>query len=318
MSSVGALKLDEVGARCSINLHVLEMHPAHVAGHFVLHVLVHHRLEAGEFPLAFPVHSHVLNPHIFQPHFLARLQEKRRHSIVNDLQVAQRDVAHEGGAALVAQQEDAGAVAPQRAVLYDDVLHVVVRAPQVQPLHGDTVVVGPDKAIRDQHILRVAGVDPVVVLHPPAAQLHIAHGHIPAGVRHDGPMGRTPDRDPAHLDVCPGDADGEVVRPLAPLIIRPVQYSPPQDADIGPLRHNRPFDHRPTGQIDCLVVAHLHFAGLMKARAEIDYSRRAGFGHFRLHRVGKQQQRTFPAIGLDTDLARRSEGNGNRMFILHV
>ena len=72
---------------------------------------------------------------------------------MNDVEVAQRDVAHERRAALVAQQEDAGAIAPQDGVLHNDAFDIALGPAQLQTLHGDAVVVRADEAIGDQHVL---------------------------------------------------------------------------------------------------------------------------------------------------------------------
>ena len=63
-------------------------------------------------------------------------------------------------------------------------------AVEVQALQGHAVVVAADEAIGDEHVLRVARVDAVVVLHAPAAELHVADRDVPAVARDDGPVRR--------------------------------------------------------------------------------------------------------------------------------
>ena len=127
---VGAFELDQVLAGRAVDGDVAEPHVAHEAGHLLAHVLVDHRLQADELALAFPVQTHVLDGDVLQPHVLARFEQERRHGEVDDVQVAQRDLPHEGGAAFVAEQEDAGAVAPEHRVLDRDPLDVAVRRPR--------------------------------------------------------------------------------------------------------------------------------------------------------------------------------------------
>ena len=75
----------------------------------------------------------------------------------------------------VGEEEDAGPVAPENAVPHGDAAHGSIGPVEVpQSLERDAVVVGADEAIVDEHVLRVAGIDAIVVLHPAAQDLDVA------------------------------------------------------------------------------------------------------------------------------------------------
>ena len=71
--------------------------------------------------------AHVFDADVFQAHVFAGFEQKGRHREMNDVEVAQGQVAHEGRPAFVAEEENARSVAPQDAVLDRDALDVVVR-----------------------------------------------------------------------------------------------------------------------------------------------------------------------------------------------
>ena len=85
----------------------------------------------------------------------AGFEQKRRHGEVDHVQVAQRDLPHEGGAAFVAQQEGSGAIAPQHRVLDRDPFDVAVGGREVQALQRHAIVVAANEAVADQYVLRI-------------------------------------------------------------------------------------------------------------------------------------------------------------------
>ena len=185
---VGAFQLDEVGAGRAIDLHVLEVHVAHVAGHFVAHVLVDDRLEADQLALAFAVQPHILDDHVLQPHFLARLEQE---GVMEKWMMSRlrRVMSRMNGARLSWPSRKMRARSHQR-TQFSTVMRstLLLGALKSRPFSATQSSSRADEAIGDEHVLRVAGVDAVVVLHAGAAELHVAHGHMAAVARHDGPM----------------------------------------------------------------------------------------------------------------------------------
>src|SRR3990172_11716922 len=201
MFGVGAFYLDEALAWPPIHRNILEPDVADESGHFLAHILVHDGAQADELPLALAVYSDVLDCNIFEAHILARLEEKRRHTEMDNVEVAQGDIAHVSGPALVAEQEYPRPVATEDRILHRDSLDVAVPAAEIEALEGDAIVVAADEAIRYQHILGVARVDAVVVLDAGVAELDVADSHPAAVPGHDGPMGRAAKRNVADFDV---------------------------------------------------------------------------------------------------------------------
>src|ERR1035437_5268849 len=205
----------------------------------------------------------------------------------------------------MAQQEDAGAIAPEDAVLVGQSLNMIVRRVQLQALHGDAVVVTADETIGDQHVLGVARIDAVIVLHARAADLHVAHGYVAAVAGNEGPMRCAADGDAAHLDV--GAATGNYKRrgAFAPLPIRAVENAAPENTDVLAFRHNASFDHGAACQIKRLVVGKRNLGRLMNAGAEVDqaWSGLAGARGMFLDGAGKQEQGTLLPVGLDAQFA---------------
>ena len=241
--------LHEILAAVAFDRDVAEPDVADESGDLLSHVLVHHRAQTNELPLAFAVHPNVFHRDVLQPHVLARLEQERRHGEVGDVEIPQRDVAHEGGTALVPEQEDAGAVAPEDRIFHGDPLHVAVRSLEIETLQRDAVVVAPDEAVGNQHILGVARVDAVVVLDAGVAQLDVSDRHVPAALGDDGPVRGAAQRDVANLDVAAvANRDQIAHRALAPLPIGAVEDTATADPNVRSLhQHFRLYD-RPAGQ----------------------------------------------------------------------
>ena len=139
------------------------------------------------------------------------------------VEVAQLNISHVCGSAFVAEEEDAGSVAPEDRVLDRDSLDVAVFAAEIEALEGDAIVVAADEAIGNQDILRVSWIYAIIVLDSGIAELDVANGHAPTVLRHYGPMRRAAERNAADFDVgavanCNQVAD----RALSPLEVRAV------------------------------------------------------------------------------------------------
>ncbi len=84
---------------------------------------------------------------------------------MNDIQVPEANVAHELCPALMAKQENPRTVTPESAILDRDALDIAVRGSELQAFEGDAVVIAADEAVGNKDVLRVAGVDAVIVLY---------------------------------------------------------------------------------------------------------------------------------------------------------
>ena len=89
MFGVGPLYLDEVLAGAAIERNVFESDITDESGHFLAHILIDDRAQADELPLALTVDSDVFDRDVFEAHVLARLEKKRRHREMDDVEVAQ-------------------------------------------------------------------------------------------------------------------------------------------------------------------------------------------------------------------------------------
>ena len=107
---------------------------------------------------------------------------------MDDVQVAEGHISHVLGPTFVAQQEHAGTVAPKDAVLDRDPLDVAVGGLEIEALQRDAVIVAADETIGNQHILGIARIDAVVILHAGIAQFHVTNGNMSTAPRHDRPV----------------------------------------------------------------------------------------------------------------------------------
>ena len=316
MFGVGSLYLDEVFAGPAIECDVFESDVADESGHFVAHVLVHYGTQADEFSLALAVHSDVFDCDVFEAHVLARLEQEWRHCEMYYVEVAQLNIAHVRGSALVAEEEDAGAVAPENRVLDRDSLDVAVFAAEVEALEGDAIVVAADEAIGYQDILGVAGIYAVVVLDAGVAELDVADRHAPTALGHYGPMRRAAKRDAADFDVgAVANRDQVADGALSPLPVRAIQDAASVDADVIALDEDLGLYYGASGEVKRLIAFEGYLFRLVQSWAEVDNVLIARFGCIRLQRICKQQQRPFFAVRLDAELARPIQGQGQRIVI---
>ena len=167
------------------------------------------------------------------------------------------------------------------AVLDGDPLDVVVGPAEVEPLQGHAVVVAADEAVGDQHVLRVAGIDAVVVLHAGAADLDVADGHVPAVPRHDRPVRRAADGDARDLDVrAVANRDQVADGPFAPLPVGAVQDAAPADADVLAFRQDAAFTTAPPARYSVWLLSSVDLLRLVDAGTEVDHVRdRPASGH---------------------------------------
>src|SRR5260221_13528346 len=103
MFLVCTANLNSVRARLARNIQLSETNIADISRDLVAHVLVHDWLETNQLALAFAVNPHIFDDHIFQSHFLSRLEQKGGHGEMDDVQVPQCDPAHKWRSALVTQ-----------------------------------------------------------------------------------------------------------------------------------------------------------------------------------------------------------------------
>src|ERR1051326_8314627 len=148
---------------------------------------------------------------------------------MDNFQVAQCDLAHEWGPAFVAQKKDACAITPQRAILDSDALDIAGR---VQSLESHTIIIGSNEAIGNEHVLRVAGIDAIIILHSGAAQLHVANNYLPAIAWHDGPVPGSTNRNAADFDVGAADRHHKRCWALGPFPVGSIQDPAALDANI--------------------------------------------------------------------------------------
>src|SRR5581483_9982626 len=103
MLLVGTANLNQVRSSFARNTQISKTNIADVSGDFVVHILVHDWLETNQLFLTFTVNSHIFYQYILQSHFPSRLEQKRGHGEMDDVQVAQRDPPHKGRSAFVTQ-----------------------------------------------------------------------------------------------------------------------------------------------------------------------------------------------------------------------
>ena len=140
---------------------------------------------------------------------------------MDDVRVSQRDVTHELGTTLMAEQKDAGPIAPENGVLHGDSLNIAVCALKVEALKGYTVIVAAHEAIGNQHVLRVAWINSVIVLYPRVAKLHISDCYPLTVPRYDSPMGGASQCDTIYFNVGTVANRNQVThRAFSPLPVR--------------------------------------------------------------------------------------------------
>jgi hypothetical protein len=67
--------------------------------------------------------------------------------------------------------------------------NVAVWRTKIESLKSNTIIIAPDEAVSDQHILGIAWIDAIIVLNAGITKLHIPDCYLLAVLRYDGPMG---------------------------------------------------------------------------------------------------------------------------------
>ena len=247
----------------------------------------------------------ILDGDVLQPHIFTRLKQKWRHAEVDNVEIPERHVAHERGTAFMSEQEDAGPVAPENRVLHRDSFNVAVWPAEVEPLKGDTIVIAPDEAIGNQHILGVARVNAVIVLDTGVAELHIPDSYPLTVLRYDGPMGRAAQRDATHFNVGAVANRNQITHwACAPLPVGAVQNAASTNQNVSSFCQHLGLHDGTAGKVKGLVAVQDNLFRLVHPGAKINNALIAGLRCIRLQGVRKQQQRSSLAVWLHAELSR--------------
>jgi len=319
MFSVRSLHLHKVIAGLTFHRYVSKPHIADESGHLLAHILVHDRTQADELPLAFTVDTDVLNRDVLQPHVLTRLQQEWRHAEVDNVEIPEGHVAHERGTTLVSEQEDAGPVAPENRVLHRNSFNVAVRRAEVEPFKGNAIVIAPNEAIGNQHILGVAWVDAIIVLDAGVAELHIPDSNSLTVPGHDGPVGRAAQRDVTHFDVGAVANRNQIAhRAFAPPPVGAVQNASPTNPNVGSFDQHLGLHDGSAGKVKGLVAVQDDFLWLVYPGAEVNNALIAGLRCICLQGIRKQQQGAFFTIRFYTELSRFIQRQVQSIVILQI
>ena len=131
-------------------------------------------------------------------------------------------------------------------------------------------------------------------------------------------MRRTSNRDAADLHVRSLNPESDSVRAFAPVVLGAIEDASAENVDVGSLRRDRPLHHRPTREVERLIVAHGDQFRLVRAGTKVNHARRFRLWRIGFHRIGEQQQGPFLAVWLDAEFPSTIQNEDQRVVILDL